>query len=347
VVRAKLALAESGGRLSAGYRQAAVYGEVVVVTPLGGMQVVVTGAAGMIGSVVTRVLRDRGVHVQAHAGPPGVDPAAVPDGVRTWVADIVDSDAIRVFLRGADAVVHLAGPPSAAASFAAPLVYARAHVLGTAAVLEACREADVSRLVYMSSGEVYGQPASNPVVEDAPTLPRSPYGAAKLGGEALVRAFCPPAGITAIVLRPFSVYGPRSPEASLVGRLLKAALTENVIRLSSLKPIRDYVHVDDVSAATVAALARVAAGSPRPAVRVFNVATGVGTSVADLAALVVGTAGRSAVLEETPWPDRPAGTDVAELVADISRAAAELGWVPAVPLADGLAEALEAVRRQR
>jgi nucleoside-diphosphate-sugar epimerase len=310
------------------------------------MHVVVTGAAGMIGSVVTRVLRERGANIHAHAGPPGVDPATVPDGVPTSFADIADSDAIGVLFRGADAVIHLAGPPSAAASFAAPVAYARAHVVGTAAVLEACRIAGVSRLVYMSSGEVYGQPASNPVAEDAPTLPRSPYGAAKLGGEALVRALCPSAGITAIVLRPFSVYGPRSPEASLVGRLLKAVLTDDVIRLSSLRPVRDYVHVDDVSAAAAAALIRVA-GSARPEVPVFNVATGVGTSAADLAALVVATAGRSARLEETPLPDRPAGTDVTELVADISRAAAELGWVPAVPLADGLAEALEAVRRQR
>lgn len=301
----------------------------------------------MIGSVVTRVLREQDADVRAHAGPPGTDRAALPEGVLTSYADIADVDAVGRLIQGADAVVHLAGPASAAASFTSPLAYARVHVVGTAAVLEACREAGISRLVHVSSAEVYGQPAGNPVAEDAPTLPRSPYGAAKLGGEALVRAFCPAAAIAAIVLRPFSVYGPRSPESSLVGRLLRAALTDDVIRLSSLRPVRDYVHVDDVGAAVAAALVRLAGTSPHAGVPVWNVASGVGTSVADLAALVLETAGRSARMEETPSPDRPAGTDITELVADISGAAADLGWAPAVRLADGLAEALEAVRRQR
>jgi nucleoside-diphosphate-sugar epimerase len=311
------------------------------------MKVLVTGAGGMIGSVATRMLYEQGVLVRAHLGPPGAPSAALPEGVPVSSTEISDLDAVSALVQGVDAVVHLAGPASAAASFEAPVEYTRTHVVGTATVLEACRAAGVRRLIHVSSGEVYGQPVRNPVDEDAPTLPRSPYGAAKLGAEALVRAFSPPAGIAAVVLRPFSVYGPRSPERSLVGRLIRAALTDDVIRLSTLRPVRDYVHVDDVGAAVAAALEGLTNGPVGSEVPVYNVASGVGTSVADLAAQVVATAGRSAELEKTPTPDRPAGSDVVELVADIRRARAELGWSPAVPLSDGLAQALATVRSGR
>jgi nucleoside-diphosphate-sugar epimerase len=308
-----------------------------------GLRVVVTGAAGMLGATVARLLHERGAAVVAHAGPPGTDPSALPAGVPVIYADIGDDARVAALVRDADAVVHLAGPASAAASFGAPAAYARGHTVGTAVLLEAAARAGAGRLVHVSSAEVYGQPAANPVDEDAPTLPRSPYGAAKLGGEALVRAFCPPAGVAAAVVRPFSAYGPRSPASSLVGRLLLAALAGGPVAVSSLLPVRDYVHVEDVGTAVLAALDRLAGAEPRP-VRVCNVGSGAGTSVAELARLVLAGAGRDAPIVETPARDRPAGSDVTELVADIGRARRELGWAPSVALGDGLAGALAAQR---
>jgi nucleoside-diphosphate-sugar epimerase len=297
----------------------------------------------MIGAVAARVLLERGAEVRAHAGPPGTDASVVPDGVPVSYADIADAPAVGALVRGADAVVHLAGPPSAAPSFAAPRAYAHAHVVGTAVLLEACRTEGVRSLVHVSSAEVYGRPARNPVSEEAAPQPRSPYGAVKLGGEALVRAFCPPAGIAAIVLRPFSAYGPRSPAGSVVGRLLRAAVEDEVVRVASLRPVRDYVHVDDVGSAVAAALARAASGASA----VYNVASGTGTSVGELAALVLAAAGRSSTrVEEEPAPDRPAAADIVELVADVGLARAELGWSPSVALADGLADALAALTRE-
>jgi nucleoside-diphosphate-sugar epimerase len=309
------------------------------------MRVLVTGAAGTVGSVVVRALAAEGADVHAHAGPPGTDITALPEGVPVGFAEITDEEAIRGMAAAVDSVVHLAGPPSVAGSFSAPALYARVHVAGTATVLNACRAAGVRRLVHISSAEVYGQPAANPVGEDAPTVPLSPYGAAKLGAEAMARAFCPAAGIEAVVLRPFIVYGPRSPECSLVGRLARLALGEGPIQLASLHPVRDYVHVDDVGAAVAAALVRLEAPRAAEEVPVLNVGSGVGTSIRDIATLMLEIAGRSAQIEQLAASDRPAHTDIVHAVADIGAARSELGWGPVVPLRQGLAGVLEAARR--
>lgn len=292
----------------------------------------------MIGSVVVRLLAARGVHVRAHLGPPGAAVLAAPPGVATTAADITDLAAVAALVDGVDAVVHLAGPPSVAASFAAPVDYARIHVVGTATVLQACRSTGVRRLVYVSSAEVYGSPAANPVAEDAPQAPRSPYGAAKLGAEALVRTYCPSAGIEAVVLRPFSVYGPHSPAASLVGSLLRQVSGPGPLSVVTLRPVRDYVHVDDVAAAVARALSATGDG-----LGVYNVGSGTGTSVAALAREVLRAAARQLPVIAAAEPQRPPGSDVDELVADRWAAERQLGWTPSVSLADGLSAALRAL----
>jgi nucleoside-diphosphate-sugar epimerase len=293
--------------------------------------VFVTGAGGFIGSAVVRALAGRGAEVRALAGPPGEQILQPPAEVEPVYADIEDQKTLVRMAAGASVAIHLAGPPSVAGSFRAPLEFGRVHASGTLAMLEACRTARVSRFVYVSSAEVYGRVSANPVTEDHPLQPRSPYGASKAAAEQFVQAYAHTSGMKTVVLRPFSVYGPKLPLTSVTGTILRQTLWEDEIVLGDLRPVRDYCFLDDVVEGVLRA-----ATVPCLSANVFNLGTGVGTSVGDLAGLASRLAGRRLPIRSDPSRRRPPGTDIDELVADRGNAAAALGWSPAVSLEDGL-----------
>lgn len=302
-----------------------------------GRTVVVTGGGGFIGRAVVRALLASGARVRALAGAPGDLLPPLPAGVAELRADITDAGAVRECVAEADAVVHLAGPASVAASFSRAAEYARAHVQGSATVLDACREAGVARVVLVSSAEVYGRPRSSPVREDHPLAPRSPYAAAKAGAEHFAQAFAAAFGMGVVILRPFSVYGPGAAPGSLVGTIVDAVRRGDPVRLHDLAPVRDYCFVDDVARAVAAACHR-----PLPPGTVLNVGTGTGTSVAGVAAAALEAAGRTLPVEERGG-GRPAAADIPALVADPSRARRLLEWEAEVELRAGLALTLRAL----
>ena len=291
--------------------------------------VAVTGAGGFIGSAVTALLVERGITVRGLFGPPS-EAARSPALGGGLFGEVDDGALLDELVADADLVIHLAGPPSLAGSFAAPEHCARTHVVGTAAVVAAAQRAGVSRLVYISSAEVYGAGAPRPVGEDNPPAPVSPYGAAKLGAEALIGAAVRSSRLQAVVLRPFSVFGPGMSSASVVMTIVRHALAGDPIAVADPRPVRDYCFVADVSEAVLAA-----GRCPLPGgLATCNVCTGLGTSVADLARLACTVVGRDLRLQSRPGAQRPA--DILTLVGDCSRAASQLGWRPRVSLAEGL-----------
>ena len=365
---------------------------------LGNQHILVLGGGGFLGSAITSALVAHAGRIGTILGPPGTGLLPAPRDVRNGHLDICDMHALASWLRGVDTVVHAAGPPSVAASFADPLAFAQAHVLGTVSTLEACRQAGVRRLVYLSSAEVYGQPNVNPAVESAPLAPLSPYGAAKMSAETFI---CADAGRSvgdALILRPFSVYGPGSPVRSVVGSIMRQVLAGPEVRVSDPQPIRDYCYIDDLVACVLEALnyvisrfygpcslVRSVVGSimrqvlagpevrvsdPRPIrdycyiddlvacvleacastggapVRIYNVGSGCGTSVADLTRHALEVASRQLPLRIVAESDRPARAAVRELVADIGKARRELGWAPSTPLEQGLGQLMVHLRER-
>jgi nucleoside-diphosphate-sugar epimerase len=300
----------------------------------GDRMVLVTGAGGFVGAAVVRELAAHGARLRAWLGPAAAAQlAAPPAGVEVAYGDIADGAVLAQLVAGVECVFHAAGPPSAAASFAAPAEYLRIHAVGTARLLEACLAAGVPRVVYVSSAEVYG-PADAPVTEDRPCAPRSPYGSAKLAAEQCL-ASCG-RDMTITIVRPFSIFGPRAPAHSLVASLVTAAQRGEPVRVADPRPVRDYCYIDDVARGIVRAGARRGAG-----VRIYNLASGRGIAVADVARAVVRAAGRSDHIVDEVAADRPAVALTLALVGDPARAYEELGFRAETTLEIGLQRMLQ------
>jgi nucleoside-diphosphate-sugar epimerase len=301
---------------------------------LSSRRIVVTGAGGFIGSTLLRFLSPYATDVRAVLGAPGDTVWQPPCHHQAYFADILDGPRLTELMQGADVVVHAAGSPSVRDSFDEPGKCAAVHVLGTVAVMQACRAAQVQRIVYLSSAEVYGRPSCNPVREDCPIRPLSPYGAAKASAETFVRTMALKDEMQCCILRPFSVYGPRQSQGSLVASILSQSMQGENIWLNDLKPVRDYCYVQDVAEAI--AIGCVADLEDCTC----NIGSGRGTDVNQLAEMILHLQRIEIPIRQKNGSDRPEGTEIYELIADIGSAATVLGWKPRTSLIAGLRETI-------
>jgi UDP-glucuronate 4-epimerase len=282
---------------------------------------VVTGAAGFIGSHLTEALLARGDDVRAvDAFTDYYDPARKEENARAFTVERLDLADGDLELDGVDGVFHLAAQPGVRPSFENLDVYLRRNVLATQRVLEAAARARV-RTVLASSSSVYGDAEEYPTPEDAVPRPLSPYGITKLAGEHLARAY----PVDAVVLRYFTVYGPRQRPDMAFARLIEALLADGEFELFG-DASRSFTFVADVVEATVAAMERGAAGA------LYNVGGGEEASMRTAIAKLERIAGR----ELRVRGQARARGDAQRTSADVSRIAAELGWSPATTLEEGL-----------
>ena len=303
-------------------------------------RVLVTGAAGFIGSHLCEALVARGDVVI------GVDrfdpfyPRPVKErnlqGLRGNPRfHLFEGDILRDTLPwdGITVVAHLAARAGVRPSWEDPAGYIEANVTGTARLLDAARRAGVGRFVLASSSSVYGDSTPPPYVEDAPAhQPASPYGASKRAAELLAEAFATGHRMRIAILRLFTVYGPRQrPDLAIHKFTALVRQGRRVPFFGDGSTQRDYTYITDAVAAFVAALgwtAQAAAGS----CRTFNVGGGDPIRLDRLVALLGKALGREVQLEQQG--DQPG--DVRATVADLRRAERELGYRPKVDIAAGL-----------
>ncbi len=300
------------------------------------MRVLVTGGAGFIGSHLVDALLDRGDEVaiadHLHRSPRPWFTEALRRGAQVHVADVRDLSAVRRAFEAAkpEVVMHLAAQVDVRRSIADPTFDAQVNVAGTVSVLEAARDAGTRRVLLASTAAVYGDPAELPIGEQTAIAPLSPYGTSKAAAEWYLGQYRRLHGLSTLALRMANVYGPRQDphgEAGVVSIFCGiAAAGGRATVFGDGRQTRDYVYVEDVVRAWLAAAESDVAGA-------LNVSTGVETDIIDLADAL-----------ELPYdnaPGRPGEIERSRL--DPSAAEAALGWNASVPLADGLRQTLAAV----
>jgi UDP-glucose 4-epimerase len=291
------------------------------------VRAIVTGGAGFIGSHVVDTLLARGdeVHVLDDLSKGRRENVAA--GAELHVADVRDPDAVFDAVRP-EAVLHLAAQVDVRVSVERPELDADVNVLGTVRILEAARRHDAQVVFASSGGAGYGE-CDGPAREDAPLRPLAPYGASKVCGEEYLATYNRLYGTGHVSLRLGNVYGPRQEphgEAGVVAifmGVLRDGGTPHVY--GDGRQTRDYVYAGDVARSMLLALERDGG--------VFNVGTGVETSVLELYDAVQRVAGVTREAEHAPGRLG----ELQRSVLDVSRAATDLGWRPEVSLADGLA----------
>lgn len=305
------------------------------------MNFLITGAAGFLGSHLANFLVREGHQVRGIDDLSAGDPQALAPDVLFTRGDVNDRPKLWTLLQDVDCVYHLAARVSVPESVLYPREYNATNVGGTVSLMEAMRDVGVRRVVFISSGAVYGEQEKQPVTETASPNPQSPYAVSKLAAEHYVRTIGDLWGIDTVSLRVFNAYGPgqRLPPSHppvIPFFLRQATRGSSLVIHGSGEQTRDYVFVDDVVAAMIAA-----STAPGLDDLVINVGSGVGTSVSELVRYIRETTGMTAEAIENP----KTSPGVSQMAADLTLARSKLGYQPYFSLEEGLRLTLERDRR--
>ncbi|MCU1354371.1 MAG: nucleoside-diphosphate-sugar epimerase [Acidimicrobiales bacterium] len=298
------------------------------------MIAVVTGGAGFIGSNLVEALIARGDEVRVIDDLSGGYRENVHPDATFFEGATTDADLVDTAMAGAEVVFHQAAHRSVFRSVEAPLATDHANTHGTLTVLDAAHRAGARRVVSASSSSVYGGAEARPTPESTPLTPRSPYAVTKLAGEHYCRVYAELYGLETVALRYFNVYGPRQRPDSMYAAVIPLFI--DAVRKGEPPTVhgdgrqsRDFAYISDVVRANLLAAA---APAERASGRAYNIAGGRERSLLDLLAIV------AEVLDKPVTPNHvaPRAGDVRHSCADLSAAAADLGYVPEVTFEDGL-----------
>ena len=303
----------------------------------GGRRILVTGGAGFVGGAVVKRLVDAGAKVTVLDDLFTGQPETIPSAAQFVQGTVTDEKLVNELVKESTLVFHMAAR-NIIASTKNPRDDFATNIGGTLNVLMAAREARVERVVYTSSTSVYGNPRSIPINEEDGVVPLSPYAVSKLGGEHYCLAFYESYGVSVACVRYSNIYGPGqrpdNPYCGVVAKFLASAAAGQPLTIhGDGGQTRDFTYIDDAVDATL-----LAAVQPRAEGDVFNVGTGIETSVNALTDAIGQAMGRDLIVERI---DRRDIDNIRRRVVSIEKARRMLRWSPQVTLEDGLRRTVE------
>ncbi|MCE1189131.1 MAG: NAD-dependent epimerase/dehydratase family protein [Ignavibacteria bacterium] len=301
-------------------------------------KITITGGAGFIGSHIAEAWNSLGAEV------------TIIDNLRTGFkknldhiqnitlieASVTDANSVRPIYENSDVIYHFASMVSVPESFEFPSECFNINVGGLCHIIEACQGRNDVKIIYSSSAATFGNNPNCPLQIDSTTLPLSPYGSAKLAGEHLLQNYLAESKINAVTFRHFNVFGPRQNPRGTYASVIpifiyKALQNEDITIHGTGEQVRDFVFVKDVASANILAAQNYDAQG------IFHVGHGVGTSIINLARMIINLTGsKSKIIHAAKRRG-----DIDTSIGDISRSTNVLGFLPRFSIEEGLAETID------
>lgn len=304
------------------------------------MRVLITGGAGFLGSALANHLVREGHRVWVLDDLSAGDPASLHKDVSFTRGDVRDIPKLWTLLQGMDCVYHLAARVSVPESILYPVEYNDVNVGGTVSLMTAARDAGIKRVVFTSSGTIYGEQEEQPIRETVRPHPHNPYAVTKIAAEYYLSAMGALYGIEAVILRIFNAYGPGQAappsHAPVIPRFVRQALSRgSVVIFGNGEQTRDFVYVDDVVRALIAAATAPAQGL------IINIGAGREVSIKGLVKRLEEILGQRVPSLFSTAQDG----GVSRMRADIGLAQEVLEFTPQVSIEEGLELMVDHYRR--
>ncbi|MDQ5985960.1 MAG: dTDP-glucose 4,6-dehydratase [Syntrophus sp. SKADARSKE-3] len=301
-------------------------------------KILVTGAAGFIGSHLAESLVQKGHHVKAfvrynsQSNWGWLEKSPYRKQMEIVSGDIRDFDSVYRAVKGCSGIFHLAALIGIPYSYESPLSYIKTNVEGTYNILESARMLDCEKVVITSTSETYGTAQFVPITEEHPLVGQSPYSATKIAADQLAISYHKSFKMPVTIVRPFNTYGPRQSARAFIPTVISQIISgQKILHLGNLTPTRDLTFVLD----TVEGFIKIAA-SDRLSGQVTNIGSNFEISMMELARMIGSICGSGIEISEDQERIRPENSEVERLLCDNRKIMASTDWRPDYSLEQGL-----------
>ena len=306
-------------------------------------KILITGAAGFIGSALTELCVKLGFNVKAFDRYNNnnnwglLENSKYKNDLEMILGDIRDYDSVSKAIEGCDSVIHLAALISIPYSYVSPLAYIRTNIEGTYNVLESAKNNNIKQILITSTSETYGTAQYIPMNENHPLIAQSPYASTKIAADQLSLSYFSSFNLPVKIVRPFNTYGPRQSSRAIIPSIINQCLGQNKkIKIGNLEPTRDFTYVQDICAAFLEILK-----NKNFFGQIVNVGSNNEISIEEILNKILKILKVDKKIEIENYRKRPKKSEVYQLVCDNNKLLSSTKWRPKINIDQGLTRTIK------